>query len=251
MELDQITYFIRQEIEIYGDEIAIPRPKTIDASKANTEPIKSPEQPLKSSTNFATTTASLDVRHATSLESLFQTIKECRQCSLGQNRTHLVFGTGNPQADIVLLGEQPLKDDDASGNPFAGEAGFLLDNILKSISLNREELYLVNIVKCHTPGNRELRQEEIRTCLPYLLKQLSVIRPKFILCLGRTAANPLLEKDDSLSQLRGRAHHALGAQVIVTYNPITLIRYPKFKRETWEDVKFLRRLYDQYLKNPV
>lgn len=159
----------------------------------------------------------------------------------------MVFGAGDPNADIVLVGEQPSQQDGWLGKLFSGEPGELLDRILGAIALKREKVYLCTLLKCSDAGNADLKEQDVEICLPYLLKQLALIRPKFILAMGRTAAGSLLRTKEPLSRLRGRLHSYGDAQVIVTYTPATLLRYPQFKRETWTDVQLLRRTYDDYI----
>ncbi len=236
MEQNLIKTFLDQEIEIYGDELALE--KNWAAAKATAPVVQG---------TAGEPSAALDVSHVADLQALQQTIADCRQCGLSSHRQNLIFGTGHEHPDIVLVGEHPSTDEDAAGAVMTGPAGVLLDKILASIQLTREQVYLCHLVKCSPPANRELKMEEISTCRSYLEKQLSLLQPKFILCLGRLAASVLLDKKANLSQLRGKAHRAFGCQVIATYSPVTLLRYPQFKRDVWEDVKLLRRLYDEYL----
>jgi DNA polymerase len=164
---------------------------------------------------------------------------------LGATRTNFVFGSGNPEADIMVVGEAPGADEDAQGLPFVGRAGQLLTKILESIELPREEVYICNIMKCRPPNNRKPLVQETDECEPYLWKQIELIKPKFILALGLTAANTLLKNKESMSALRGKVHDYHGIRMIVTYHPAALLRNPEWKRSTWEDVKYLRSLYDQ------
>jgi DNA polymerase len=183
---------------------------------------------------------------ATSLESHNQMICSCVKCPLGHTRNRFVYGVGNPNADIVVIGEGPGADEDATGEPFVGAAGQLLNKILAAINLERSEIYICNIVKCRPPGNRTPEQNEIEQCRPYLLKQLDLIRPRFILALGLTAAKALLEREARLGELRGKVHEVYGITVIATYHPAALLRNPQWKRSTWEDVQLLRQLYDEW-----
>ncbi|MEO6048457.1 MAG: uracil-DNA glycosylase [Candidatus Kapaibacterium sp.] len=183
--------------------------------------------------------------NAPSLESLNQMICTCQKCPLGQSRTRFVFGTGNFNADIVVIGEAPGADEDASGEPFVGLAGQLLTKILAAIKLKRDDVFICNILKCRPPGNRKPEPFEVEQCEPYLLKQLDLIRPKFILALGLTAANTLLNKRAKMSELRGTVHDYHGIRVVVTYHPAALLRNQQWKRPAWEDVQRLRRLYDE------
>lgn len=180
-----------------------------------------------------------------SLDTLNQMICTCQKCPLGQSRTRFVFGVGRADADIVVIGEAPGADEDASGEPFVGVAGQLLNKILAAIHLTRDDVYIANILKCRPPGNRRPERFEVGQCEPYLIKQLDLIRPKFILALGLTAANTLLNRNAKMGELRGTIHDYHGVKVVVTYHPAALLRNPQWKRPAWEDVQMLRRLYDE------
>ena len=188
-------------------------------------------------------------REAPNLEIMEQIIQDCRKCRLWETRTKLVFGTGNPDADIMVIGEAPGADEDASGKPFVGRAGQLLTKILAAINLTREEVYIANIIKSRPPGNRRPQSDEVEACEPYLFKQMEFIKPKFILALGLTSVNTLLRSDYRMGDIRGKQLEYRGATLIATYHPAALLRNPQWKAATWEDVKQLRRLYDEYLKS--
>jgi len=179
-----------------------------------------------------------------SLDELYRQIQDCQRCRLGATRTHLVFGVGNPHAEVMFIGEAPGQEEDQQGVPFVGAAGQLLSRIIQAIRLKREEVYIANIIKCRPPGNRDPLPDEIDQCEPYLIQQIQIIRPKIICALGRIAGQVLLKTSASLSTLRGKVHWYQGIKVIVTYHPAALLRHPQWKRPTWEDVKFLRREYD-------
>lgn len=160
--------------------------------------------------------------------------------------TNLVFGVGNPSADLVLVGEAPGAEEDKQGEPFVGAAGQLLNKILAAIDFSRDEVYIANILKHRPPNNRDPLPEERERSLPFLLKQLELIDPKLILCLGRTAAQTLLDTSDSLSSMRGTFHSFRGKyELMATYHPAALLRHEKWKRPTWEDVQLLRERYDE------
>jgi uracil-DNA glycosylase family 4 len=182
---------------------------------------------------------------ASSLAELDSMICDCVKCPLGQTRTKFVFGVGNPNADIVMIGEAPGADEDAQGEPFVGRAGQLLNKILEAIRFKREDVYICNILKCRPPNNRDPEAVEIDTCEPYLWKQLELIKPKIIVCLGRIAAITLLRITDSLNNMRGKIYMYRGIKVLVTYHPAALLRNPHWKKPTWEDVQFLRKIYDE------
>ncbi|MGA7160002.1 MAG: uracil-DNA glycosylase [Bacteroidota bacterium] len=187
--------------------------------------------------------------NTSSLGELNTMICECQKCQLGATRTKFVFGVGNPKAEIVLIGEAPGADEDAKGEPFVGRAGQLLNKILEAIHFKREDVYICNILKCRPPNNRDPLPEEVQQCEPYLWKQLEIIKPKIILCLGRISAQVLLKTADSLTKLRENVHDYRGIPLMVTYHPAALLRNPNWKRPTWEDVQKLRKLYDEMKNN--
>jgi DNA polymerase len=182
---------------------------------------------------------------AKSLAELNQMICNCTKCPLGHTRTKFVFGVGNPKAEVVVVGEAPGADEDLQGEPFVGRAGQLLNKILEAIHFKREEVYICNILKCRPPNNRDPLPEEIDTCEPHLWKQLELIKPKMILCLGRVAGQTLLRTTEPLGSLRGKMHEYRGIPLMVTYHPAALLRNPNWKRPTWEDVQKFRKLYDE------
>jgi uracil-DNA glycosylase family 4 len=186
-----------------------------------------------------------DWEKAGNLEGLDKLICNCRKCPLGETRNKFVFGTGNPNADAMCIGEGPGADEDAQGLPFVGRAGRLLTDILKAIKFERDDVYIANVVKCRPPGNRTPLPVEMDTCLPYLKKQIELIKPKTILCLGLTAAQAILKKRDSLTNMRGKIFDFENTKVMVTYHPAALLRNPNWKRGCWEDVQKFRKLYDE------
>ncbi len=177
------------------------------------------------------------------LDSFYNQIKNCTKCSLSNSRTKLVFGIGNPNADIVIVGEAPGKNEDLKGEPFVGRGGQLLDKILEAINLNRKKVFILNVLKCRPPENRDPKPDEISECEPYLKKQLQLINPKLIVALGRIAGMTLLKTKDSLTNMRNKIHKYENIDLIVTYHPAALLRNPNFKKPTWEDFKLIRNKY--------
>lgn len=174
------------------------------------------------------------------LESVRADLGECTRCPLHQGRTHIVFGEGPASARVMFVGEGPGRDEDEQGRPFVGAAGQLLtDIIVKGMKLSREDCYIGNVVKCRPPKNRDPFPDEANTCLPFLKRQIAVIRPLVIVALGRIAANYLLGKDEPLARLRNRFHEFEGIPVMPTYHPAALLRDPRRKRDTWEDIKLV------------
>lgn len=185
--------------------------------------------------------------NARTLDEMEKMIRDCTKCDLYRSATNLVFGTGNPHATFMVVGEAPGADEDAQGEPFVGRAGQLLNKILEAIHFKREDVYIANILKHRPPGNRKPTPEEVEVCLPYLKKQIELIKPKVILCLGLTAAESLLGTTEGLGRLRGRVLSYEGIPVVVTYHPAALLRNPGWKRPTWEDVQAARQLHDKEL----
>jgi len=190
-----------------------------------------------------------EYQKASNIDELNSVINDCQKCALGKTRTKFVFGVGNPNAHAMLIGEAPGADEDKQGEPFVGRAGKLLNDILKAIQLTRDEIFIANILKCRPPGNRDPQPVEMDTCIPYLHKQIELIKPKIILCLGRVAANGLLNKKLSLSDLRQNIYEFNGIKVMATYHPAALLRNPHWKRGCWEDVQKFKKLYDELLEN--
>ena len=166
----------------------------------------------------------------------------CTDCKLRAGCTQTVFGVGDEQADWLLVGEAPGAEEDRIGEPFVGQAGRLLDNMLLSIGLSRgKDVYIANVIKCRPPGNRNPEPEEIATCSPYLLRQIALIQPKLILAMGRFAAQTLLNSDATIASLRGRVHSYAGVPLIVTYHPAYLLRTLPDKAKAWADLVFARK----------
>ena len=181
---------------------------------------------------------------ATTLDELAASIQGCQKCALGATRNKLVFGVGNPQAKGMLIGEAPGADEDLKGEPFVGKAGQLLNKMIEAINLKREDVYIANILKSRPPNNRDPKPEEVEACEPYLWKQISIIKPKVILCLGRIAGTNLLKRQETLGKMRGQTFDFHGVQVIVTYHPAALLRNPDWKHGAWEDLKRFKEIYD-------
>lgn len=164
---------------------------------------------------------------------------------LDETRIKPVFGVGNPHSDLLVIGEAPGADEDKQGEPFVGRAGQLLNKILAAINFERNQIYIANILKSRPPNNRDPLPEEVAAHIPILYKQIALIQPKIILCVGKTAGNRLLETNASLGSLRGKFNDYHGLPVMVTYHPAALLRNPNWKRPTWEDVQLLRSRYDE------
>ena len=173
-------------------------------------------------------------------DNLFNVMYSCRRCPLARYRTNLVPGEGNPKADLMFIGEGPGRDEDLSGRPFVGAAGQLLDKMIAAIGMKREDVYIANIVKCRPPGNRVPKEEEALACLPYLRRQVYLIKPKIIVCLGATALKYIIDPEARITRVRGQWVERKGYWLIPTYHPAALLRDPAKKYEAWEDFKKIR-----------
>jgi uracil-DNA glycosylase family 4 len=176
------------------------------------------------------------------LASVFADLGDCQRCGLGQSRTKLVYGVGNPNASLVLVGEAPGRDEDAKGEPFVGEAGQLLDRILLAMGMQRDDVYLCNVLKCHLPDDRDPQPDEVASCEAFLMRQIAAIKPQVIIGLGRVAVHSLLKTKDPISKLRGEWQRYQGIPLMPTYHPDYLLRNPEGKRDVWEDMKEVMRL---------
>ena len=178
---------------------------------------------------------------ASALREIREDLGDCRRCLLHKGRKNIVFGVGNPNAELMFVGEGPGADEDEQGEPFVGRAGQLLNNMIAAMGLQREQVYIANVVKCRPPGNRTPEREECDTCSPFLLRQIEVIRPKVIVALGAVAARTLLAVNDSMANLRGRFYDFRDMKLAVTYHPAFLLRDPRQKKETWKDLQMVMR----------
>ena len=216
---DDVRRYLRQTKELFGDELYL-----------NLQP----QSPL------------LDESFDTNLAAFEQEICTCQQCPLGQTRNKFVFGVGDPNASLLLVGEAPGAEEDRLGEPFVGRAGKLLDKILAAIDRNRhKDVYICNVLKCRPPNNRDPLRAEVDQCEPYLLHQIHLIKPKLIVALGRVAGQTLLNVDKSLKSLRNIFHDYHGTPLMVTYHPAALLRNQDLKRPTWEDFKTIKDFLEQ------
>ncbi len=262
--LSDTQRFLKQQAELYGESLIIsktPAQPAIDrpdnqkeqtlSSENRISMLKEPETDLFGKHETAETSASLHAYpaepwiSASSIPLLNQAINTCLKCGLCKTRIKFVFGAGNPNAEVVVVGEAPGADEDTQGEPFVGRGGQLLTKILESIHFKREEVFICNILKCRPPNNRDPQPEEVELCEPYLWKQLELIKPKVILCVGRIAGQSLLKTNASLAVLRGEVHNYRGIPLMVTYHPAALLRNPNWKRPCWEDVQKFRKLYEE------
>jgi len=179
---------------------------------------------------------------ASALRAIREDIGDCTRCRLHkQGRKQIVFGVGNPRAELMFIGEAPGADEDEQGEPFVGRAGQLLNNMIKAMGLRREDIYIANIIKCRPPGNRTPERDECETCSPFLMRQIEVIGPKAIVALGAVAAKTLLAINAPMSELRGQWYDFRGTKLAVTYHPAYLLRDPRQKKETWKDLQMVMK----------
>jgi uracil-DNA glycosylase family 4 len=180
------------------------------------------------------------------LAAIREDIGDCTRCKLHRlGRRQVVFGVGNPNADLMFVGEAPGADEDIQGIPFVGRAGQLLTKIIEAIGLKRDDVYIANVIKCRPPANRNPEPDEVETCEPFLFRQIETIKPKVIVALGTFAARALLKTPDPISRLRGRVYDYRGVKLIPTFHPAFLLRSPDRKRDVWEDMKKVRALLQE------
>ncbi len=230
------------EITLYlGDEEPLDEIESTEQPDGDADSINMNKSDSKSNTNDIKS-----IQSASTIEQLEAFIKSnggCTKCRLAEERNKIVVGVGDPKARIVFIGEGPGADEDRTGIPFVGRAGKLLDKIFEAMGLSREKgIYICNIVKCRPPNNRDPLPDEASACMPYLKKQLDIIKPSVICCLGRVAAQQLLDTNVALGKMRGKTHYFEGIPVLVTYHPAYLLRNPAGKKPTWEDMKQLLKI---------
>ncbi len=218
---EKIIQFLNQTKEVYGDELNI-------------------EKKIISSKNITT-----KEDFPSDLDVFYNQINKCHKCSLGGSRTNFVFGVGDKNASLMLVGEAPGENEDLKGEPFVGRAGKLLDKILFAINRTRnDDVYICNVIKCRPPNNRDPLASEVKECEPYLIHQINLIKPKLIVALGRVAGKTLLNVDNSLKSMRGEIHNYHGTPLIVTYHPAALLRNPNWKPFAWEDFKWIQSIIE-------
>ncbi len=215
-------------------------------------PVPTKEPGETASTTSAASQAALHplaVVNRSTLEEIRADIGDCTRCKLHTlGRQQIVFGVGNPRAQLMFVGEAPGADEDVQGIPFVGKAGQLLTKIIEAIGLKREDVYIANVIKCRPPQNRNPEPDEVATCEPFLFRQIDSIQPKVIVSLGKFSTHALLRTEDPISRLRGRMFQYRGATLIPTFHPAYLLRNPSSKREVWEDMKLVKRLLTSNLE---
>jgi len=239
--LKEIIDFFEQYKTVYNSEIQIDGEIAApEAPKKQSKPV-----PRRTVTAPARRRSAVIKQRSPELQAFCDEIKECLKCGLGKTRTNFVFGFGHPQAEVMFIGEAPGQQEDDQGIPFVGPAGQLLDRMLFAINLKRDDVFIANVLKCRPPRNRDPQPEEVIQCEPYLQKQLEMIKPKVLVSLGRISGQTLLRCKDSLTALRKEIHEYNGIPLIVTYHPSALLRNPRWKRESWMDLKKLKELLEK------
>jgi DNA polymerase len=243
--VDQLTEHLRfyQELGVTGisrdtawreraDETRAAPPAAEAPEPAGTAPVEATGVPVAVSRSLAE-----------ALAAIRDDLGDCTRCKLhAQGRQQVVFGVGNPDADLMFVGEAPGADEDVQGIPFVGRAGQLLTKMIGAMGFSRDDVYIANVIKCRPPGNRNPEPDEIATCQPFLFRQIAAVQPKVIVALGAFAARTLLETADPISRLRGRLYDFRGAKLIPTFHPSFLLRSPGYKREAWEDLQTAMRV---------
>ncbi|OEH85358.1 uracil-DNA glycosylase [Desulfuribacillus stibiiarsenatis] len=181
-------------------------------------------------------------------DELYHACRNCKSCNLYQTRKNVVIGMGNRDADVMLIGEAPGRQEESIGLPFAGAAGMLLDKMVASIGWSRDQVYIANVVKCHPPKNRDPLKAEVDACMNHLRHQVRFVKPKFIICLGRIAAQAVIDPNFLITAQRGQWFEKKGYLMTAIYHPSSLLRDESKKQPAWEDLKKIRKRYDQYLK---
>lgn len=270
--IDDIIRFIDHERELYGDFIVAEdkstKPKGIDESRGDegkpenevpagndksiSEPSSASYQEFEQEDNNRGSESIYDrIDNCNTLEELEELCQASDVLKTDLKDTQLVFGVGNPDADLMLIGEAPGAEEDRQGEPFVGKAGQLLNDILAAINFKRQDVYIANILKHRPPNNRNPKPAERKRSLPFLLRQIDLVDPKLILSLGKVSAQTLLKKNTSLSKMRGQFHPFRDKyELLATYHPAALLRHPKWKRPTWKDVQKLRKRYDELKGQP-
>jgi uracil-DNA glycosylase len=191
---------------------------------------------------FEISTEAASADPAQALRAIREDIGDCTRCRLAkQGRKQIVFGVGNPRAELMFIGEAPGADEDQQGEPFVGRSGQLLNNMIKAMGLRREDIYIANIIKCRPPGNRAPERDECETCSPFLMRQIATIKPKALVALGAVAAKTLLAINAPMSELRGKWYDFRGTKLAVTYHPAFLLRDPRQKKEAWKDLQMVMK----------
>ena len=243
---DERRRYLEQQVELGGAEVYLERRPAVRVD----EPKWKKDAPAIPRPGLTVETAVGELlgdglSSLATLDAVAERIRTTHCCGLCAHRTNAVPGEGNPNARLMLIGEGPGATEDATGRPFVGQAGKLLNDILEAIEVPRETVYITNVVKCRPPQNRKPLPDEIASCIPYLHRQIELIRPRVLLALGGTAGEAMLGVRKSLGELRNKVHSFNGFPLVVTYHPAALLRNPNWKKPTWDDVRIVRQLLDR------
>ena len=246
-EGEDFNFKIDKETSIRQKETKKEETKKVETTEVVSQPKKEKKNEIAEKKPSAKTNENSvhpEWQDSDNLEVLRERIHDCTRCELGLTRNKFVFGSGNPNADLLIIGESPGRDEDMQGEPFVGRSGKLLTSILESIGLSRDTVFIANIIKCRPPNNRKPTTSEVDTCEIYLHKQIELINPKFILALGLTATDTLLKEKNVMKDVRGEILDYRGKKLMITYHPSALLRNPNLKRPVWEDMKKLKSLLE-------
>jgi uracil-DNA glycosylase len=254
MDSRRLAYLKALEIDVWERRDGSARPSVaqadaVPAASATVVPIRAPAEPAVAVQAMAPAVARAAPDDASvaklGWDELATAVRSCTKCPLHATRTNGVFGVGDRQARWLIIGEAPGADEDKQGEPFVGRAGQLLNSMLKAVGLSREQVFIANILKSRPPNNRDPKPEEVRACIPYLYRQIELVNPTLILCVGRIAAQTLLSVDTPIGKLRGTVHRiASNRPMVVTYHPAYLLRSPVEKRKSWADLLLAMRTYE-------
>lgn len=246
--IDDVIQYIKTERKLYGDFASTHQPQKQSQASHSTKILTQPD--TVSMPQNSKSAAPSNPLECNSLEELRALCAKADELKTDLEDTKLVFGSGDPNADLLIVGEAPGAEEDKQGKPFVGRGGQLLTKILEAADFDREEIYIANILKHRPPGNRNPLPEERKRSLPYLLRQIELVNPKIILSLGKVSAETLLGKNASLTSMRGKFHPFMAKyELMATYHPAALLRNPNWKRPTWDDFKMLRKRYDEVRSN--
>lgn len=226
-----------QYLQAMGIEVWVPRRNRAAVSIESVEAAVESEQQEETIENVA------EMPLEDNWGDLEHQVEACRRCQLCETRTQTVFGSGNKQADWMLIGEAPGQSEDLEGKPFVGKAGQLLTEMIRAMGLSRDQVFIANVLKCRPPGNRDPKSDEVEACREFLQRQIALVQPKIILAVGRIAAQNLLQTQDPLAKLRSVVHKLDNIPLIVIYHPAYLLRSPLEKRKAWEDIQFAMKTF--------
>lgn len=243
---EKVARLLRQQQEMFGDfEVSFEKQSDKDSKLQSSKVAEVQSDKVSELQSGNELSVEEQLASCSTLDELRALCETAEVLKTDLQNTNLVFGVGNPEADLMIVGEAPGENEDKQGEPFVGKAGQLLDKIMSAINFRRSDIYIANILKHRPPNNRDPKPEERQRSLPYLLRQIELVNPKVILCVGKVSGTTLLNQDLTLGKMRQKLHDFHGRELMVTYHPAALLRNPQWKRPTWEDVQMLRERYDE------